>query len=174
MLLWLWCRLAAAVPIQLLAWELSYALGAALKLKKNTHWYNDDIIIIIIIIQSSILHATPNSRVESLKVRLAFFCLLLTISKSIFSTSVGKSPPLRLILYVCATSSFPAIITSQHHGQFFSLMKPLIFSFYYGILSISRGDFGIFSICVDSESSTLVLSVPWCPKFKWNSIYSLP
>ena len=30
-LLWLWCRLAAVPPIQLLAWELSYAMGAALK-----------------------------------------------------------------------------------------------------------------------------------------------
>ena len=33
-LLWLWCRwcrLAAAVPIQSLAWELPYAAGVALK-----------------------------------------------------------------------------------------------------------------------------------------------
>ena len=30
-LLWLWRRLAAAAPIQLLAWELPYAVGAALK-----------------------------------------------------------------------------------------------------------------------------------------------
>ena len=28
---WLWCRLAAVVPIQLLAWELPYAIGEALK-----------------------------------------------------------------------------------------------------------------------------------------------
>ena len=35
MLLWLWCRLADAVLILSLAWELSYALGAALKRKKN-------------------------------------------------------------------------------------------------------------------------------------------
>ena len=31
MLLWLWCRPAAAAPIQPLAWELPYATGAALK-----------------------------------------------------------------------------------------------------------------------------------------------
>ena len=30
-LLWLWCRLAATALIQLLAWELPYAMGAALK-----------------------------------------------------------------------------------------------------------------------------------------------
>ena len=30
-LLWLWHRLAAATPIQPLAWELPYAMGAALK-----------------------------------------------------------------------------------------------------------------------------------------------
>ena len=30
-LLWLWCRSTAAVPIQLPAWELPYAVGAALK-----------------------------------------------------------------------------------------------------------------------------------------------
>ena len=35
MLLWLWCRPAAAAPMQLLAWELPYAMGAALKSKKN-------------------------------------------------------------------------------------------------------------------------------------------
>ena len=38
MLLWLWCRLAAAVPSQPLAWELPYAVGAALektKIKKQ-------------------------------------------------------------------------------------------------------------------------------------------
>ena len=35
MLLWLWCRLAAVAPIQLLAWELSYATGAALKREKK-------------------------------------------------------------------------------------------------------------------------------------------
>ena len=30
-LLWLWCRWAAAAPIQPLAWELAYAEGEALK-----------------------------------------------------------------------------------------------------------------------------------------------
>ena len=34
-LLWLWCRLAAAAPIRPLAWELPYAVGAALKKKKE-------------------------------------------------------------------------------------------------------------------------------------------
>ena len=34
MLLWLWCRLAAAAPIRSLAWEPPYATGAALKSKK--------------------------------------------------------------------------------------------------------------------------------------------
>jgi len=33
-LLWLWCRPAATVLIQPLAWELSYAAGMALKEKK--------------------------------------------------------------------------------------------------------------------------------------------
>ena len=41
LLLWLWRRLAAVAPIQPLAWELPYAMGAALK---------KPIIIIIIII----------------------------------------------------------------------------------------------------------------------------
>ena len=35
MLLWLWCRLAAAALIRPLAWELPYALGAALERKTN-------------------------------------------------------------------------------------------------------------------------------------------
>ena len=34
-LLWLWCRPAAAAPIQPLAWELPYAAGATLKSKKK-------------------------------------------------------------------------------------------------------------------------------------------
>ena len=37
-LLWLWCRLAAAAPIQPLVWELPYAMDLALKktkIKKN-------------------------------------------------------------------------------------------------------------------------------------------
>jgi len=33
--LWLWCRLAATAPIQCLAWELPYAVPAALKRKKE-------------------------------------------------------------------------------------------------------------------------------------------
>ena len=33
-LLWLWLRLAAVAPIGPLAWELPYAMGAALKIKK--------------------------------------------------------------------------------------------------------------------------------------------
>ena len=34
-LLWLWCTLAAAVPIPPPAWELPYAEGVALNLKKK-------------------------------------------------------------------------------------------------------------------------------------------
>ena len=34
-LLWLWCRLAAAVPVRPLAWELPYATRAALKKRKK-------------------------------------------------------------------------------------------------------------------------------------------
>ena len=34
-LLWLWCRLAAAVPIRPLAWELPYATSAAMKRKEK-------------------------------------------------------------------------------------------------------------------------------------------
>ena len=35
MLLWLWCKLAATALIQLLAWELPYATGAAIKTKQT-------------------------------------------------------------------------------------------------------------------------------------------
>ena len=45
MLLWLWCSLAATTPIQPLAWEPPYAVGAAQengketkKKKKYSHW----------------------------------------------------------------------------------------------------------------------------------------
>ena len=34
-LLWLWCRSLAVAPIQPLAWELPYAMDAALKKKKK-------------------------------------------------------------------------------------------------------------------------------------------
>ena len=36
-LLWLWCRLTAAAPIQPLAWELPYDTGAAPLQKTNKH-----------------------------------------------------------------------------------------------------------------------------------------
>ena len=36
MLLWLWSRLASVAPVGYLAWELAYALGAALKKKKKS------------------------------------------------------------------------------------------------------------------------------------------
>ena len=39
-LLWLWCRLAAVDLIRPLAWELSYATGAALKDKKEKNCAN--------------------------------------------------------------------------------------------------------------------------------------
>ena len=35
MLLWLWCRPAAAAPIQSLAWELPYAIGGGPKKDRN-------------------------------------------------------------------------------------------------------------------------------------------
>ena len=34
------CRLAAAAPVQRLAWELAYATGAAIKWKKKVTVYN--------------------------------------------------------------------------------------------------------------------------------------
>jgi len=34
-LLWLWCRLVAAAPIQPLAWEPPYAVGAAQEIAKK-------------------------------------------------------------------------------------------------------------------------------------------
>ena len=35
MLLWLWCRLAAAAPIQPLAWELPYATRVTLRRERK-------------------------------------------------------------------------------------------------------------------------------------------
>ena len=42
MLLWLWCRPATTVLVRPLAWELPYAVGAALKRqkKKNVDFAN--------------------------------------------------------------------------------------------------------------------------------------
>ena len=39
-LLWLWCRPEAVAPVQPLAWELPYAMGAALKRKKKLLKYS--------------------------------------------------------------------------------------------------------------------------------------
>ena len=39
-LLWLWQRLEAAAPIQPLPWELTYAVGAALKKMKKKKKYD--------------------------------------------------------------------------------------------------------------------------------------
>ena len=57
-LLWLWRRLAAAAPIQPLAWELPYASSAALKSKKKERKKDRNVKII----QSSLtrsIGATP-------------------------------------------------------------------------------------------------------------------
>ena len=42
-LLWLWCRLAAAALIQPLAWELPYAMSAALKIHTHKNYMSNDI-----------------------------------------------------------------------------------------------------------------------------------
>ena len=39
-LLWLWSRSAATAPIRPLAWELPYAMGAALKRQKKNAMHN--------------------------------------------------------------------------------------------------------------------------------------
>ena len=41
-LLWLWCGLAAVALFRPLAWELPYAVGAALKKEKERKKRNDD------------------------------------------------------------------------------------------------------------------------------------
>ena len=41
-LLWLGCRMASVAPIQPLAWELTYAMGAALKTKKKNNKKNNE------------------------------------------------------------------------------------------------------------------------------------
>ena len=45
MLLWLWCRLAAAALIQPLVWELPYAVGVALKNKNKKSIYRNTYIL---------------------------------------------------------------------------------------------------------------------------------
>ena len=45
MLLWLWCRPAAAGPIQLLAWEFPYASSVALKSKNKSKQTKNEMII---------------------------------------------------------------------------------------------------------------------------------
>ena len=42
-LLWLWCGLAAVAPIRLLAWELPYSAGVALKSQKKKKKEEDSI-----------------------------------------------------------------------------------------------------------------------------------
>ena len=44
-LLWLWGRPAAAAQIRLLAWEIPYATGVAIKKKKKKSWLNNRILI---------------------------------------------------------------------------------------------------------------------------------
>ena len=65
-LLWLWCRLAAAALIQPLAWELPYDMGVALKKnkkKKKTYLY-------ILIYTVSIIRK-PHKK-ESLLIKVTF------------------------------------------------------------------------------------------------------
>ena len=60
-LLWLWRRLAAAAPIQLLTWELPYAAGTALKThtqrqRQRKQLSKEGIIIIIVFLGSHRRH----------------------------------------------------------------------------------------------------------------------
>ena len=48
-MLWLWCRPAATAPIGPLAWEPSYASGAALKSKKERNRPPDLMIMLAIL-----------------------------------------------------------------------------------------------------------------------------
>ena len=47
-LLWLWCRLAAAAPIGSLAWEPPYVTGAALKRQKQIHTHTKSFVFPIL------------------------------------------------------------------------------------------------------------------------------
>ena len=47
MLLWLWHRPVATAPIGPLAWELSCAMGVALKKDKKTHTTNYELLCLI-------------------------------------------------------------------------------------------------------------------------------
>ena len=42
-MLWLWCRLAAVVPIRPLAWDLPYVAGAALRRRKKKREREKDV-----------------------------------------------------------------------------------------------------------------------------------
>ena len=53
-MLWLWCRLAAAAPIQPLAGELPYAAGAALKRKKKMFYFPEKSVSLLSYLQSQI------------------------------------------------------------------------------------------------------------------------
>ena len=53
-LLWLWCRMEAATLNQPLAWDLPYAMDAALKIQKKKNyscWFFHYILIFIIFIE---------------------------------------------------------------------------------------------------------------------------
>ena len=43
-LLWLWCRQAAAAPILLLVWKHPHTVGVALKRKNKTRHFNSKIV----------------------------------------------------------------------------------------------------------------------------------
>ena len=58
-LLWLWCRPAATVPFQPLAWELPYAVGMTLERQKPNRQTNKHMIISIDAEKS--IHQNPTS-----------------------------------------------------------------------------------------------------------------
>ena len=78
-LLWLWCRPAAAAPIQLLAWELPYAMGGALKRQQTKT------------ILSSILKRKPRSIKSSPSVHCTVYLTLSKIFLSYFSPHFNVS-----------------------------------------------------------------------------------
>ena len=88
-LLWLWCRLAATVPMWPLAWEPPYATGASLKRQKKKGNFSVITYLIFTFIKSPPFFSFQ--AVELNKMILSFLYCLRTVNSSRIYKNIGKN-----------------------------------------------------------------------------------
>ena len=127
-LLWLWYRLAAAAPIQPLAWELPYGTGVVLKTNKNKQKTKIKLIIIYIKKHSTLIYRLNDVQQTS---HIYSFCITETLYP--FTNTSLFLPPLsawvwlfRFFIYVVSSCIYPSVSGLFHLVKCFPVTSMLL------------------------------------------------